>query len=495
MKGSQVDFPVGLTFDDVLLLPKFSPVRSRKDVATKTQFTRKISLNIPLVSANMDTVTESSMAVAVARLGGIGVIHRFMTVGDEVSEVTRVKRSEGIVIEDPFTLGPERTVREAVELLSRHDIGGIVIVDGERKVLGLLTRRDIWFEENLDQKVSEVMTPRRDLVTSKPGVTLHKAKELLRRSKVEKLPLLDAHGRLAGLITSKDIEKRRRFPWATKDSKGRLRVAAAIGVRGDYLERAGKLLDADADALLVDIAHGHSAHAVDTVKEMRRKFGDIEIVAGNVATERGAADLIRSGADAVKVGVGSGSICITRVVTGVGVPQLTAVIESSRGARGSGVPIIADGGIRNPGDVTKAIAAGASTVMIGSLFAGTEESPGPTILRDGVRYKLTRGMASLAATIDRRFREERPYEIGRGRYLVEDLIEEIEETVPEGVEGLIPYKGRVEEVIRQLTGGLRSGMSYLGARNLDELRRNAEFMRITESGLKESHPHDIEKVV
>ncbi len=315
---------------------------------------------------------------------------------------------------------------------------------------------------------------------------------MLRRNKVEKLPLLDKQGRLAGLITSKDIEKRRRFPEATKDGKGRLRVGAAIGVRGDYMHRASKLVEVGVDALVVDIAHGHSSHAIDTIKEIRKRFSDVDLVAGNVATAKGTVDLIRAGADAVKVGVGSGSICITRIVTGVGIPQLTAIIDSSKAAAGFGVPVIADGGVRNPGDVTKAVAAGAATVMIGSLFAGTEESPGPTILRDGARYKLTRGMASLAATIDRRVREAGDGTKQRKADLIEDIIED---SVPEGVEGLIPYKGMVEEVVRQLGGGLRSGMSYCGARTIEELQKKSDFMRITESGLKESHPHDIEKVV
>ncbi len=331
----------------------------------------------------MDTVTEAAMSVAIARLGGIGVIHRFLTVEDQVSEVTKVKRSEGIVIEDPITLELDRTVGEAAELISNHNIGGIVVVDGERKVMGLLTRRDITFEENMSTKVRDVMTPRRELITSSPGVTLERAKELLQKNKIEKLPLIDKRGRLAGLITSKDIEKRRQFPSATKDEKGRLRVAAAIGVKGDYMLRAARLLDAGVDALVVDIAHGHSSHAIDAIKTIRKRLGDVELVAGNVATGTGAVDLIKAGADAVKVGVGSGSICITRIVTGVGVPQLTAILDSSRVAADHGVPVIGDGGVRNPGDVTKAIAAGASTVMIGSLFAGTEESPGPTILRNG----------------------------------------------------------------------------------------------------------------
>ena len=486
-----MDMRVGLTFDDVLLVPKFSDVKSRRDADTSSRFSRRIQLSVPIVSANMDTVTESAMAIALARLGGIGVVHRFLSVEEQVGEVLKVKRSEGVVIEDPVTLGPDGTVREAWGVMRERDVGGIVIVGAGRKVLGLVTRRDITLEDDLGRELKEVMTPLRDLVTAKKGVGLEQARKILHEHKIEKLPLVDSKGNLAGLITSKDITKRRQFPNATKDSKGRLRVAAAVGVKGDHLARSRKLIEAGADALVVDIAHGHSAYAIDTLKEIKRELGDVEVVAGNVATARGAADLIKAGADAVKVGVGSGSICVTRVVTGAGVPQLTAILDSVRGAADSGVPMIGDGGVRNPGDVTKAMAAGASSVMIGSLFAGTEESPGPTVLREGVRYKLTRGMASLAATVDRRVRETRstgPRE--------DELIEEvIEESVPEGVEGLIPYKGRVEEVVKQLVGGLRSGMSYSGAHTIDELRENAEFMRITSAGHKESLPHDIQKVV
>ncbi len=490
MKGPVPDIRVGLTFDDVLLVPKFSDVKSRKDADTRTRFSRKISLEVPIVSANMDTVTESAMAIAIARLGGIGVIHRFLTVNEQVAEVLKVKRSEGVVIEDPITLGPKATVGEAWGIIREKEIGGIVIVDRQKRVLGLLTRRDINLEDDTRRRVEEVMTPRRRLITARRGVTLEEAKRILHAHKIEKLPLVDKGWRLAGLITSKDIMKRRQFPTATKDSKGRLRVAAAVGVKGDHMERSRRLLDAGADALVVDIAHGHSVYAADTIREIKKELGDVEVIAGNVASAKGASDLIRVGADAVKVGVGSGSICVTRVVTGSGVPQLTAIMDSARGAADSDVPIIGDGGIRNPGDVTKALAAGASSVMIGSLFAGTEESPGPTVLREGVRYKLTRGMASLAATVERRARESRP--TGPKE---DELIEEvIDESVPEGVEGLIPYKGRVDDVVKQLVGGLRSGMSYVGAHNLRELSRNAEFMRITPAGLRESLPHDIQKV-
>ncbi len=490
MKDSVPDMRVGLTFDDVLLVPKFSDVKSRKDADTRTRFSRRIELEIPIVSANMDTVTESAMAISMARLGGIGVIHRFLTVEEEVNEVLKVKRSEGVVIEDPITLGPEGTVAEAWDIIRERQIGGIVVVDGEKRVLGLLTRRDINLEDDLSKNMREVMTPRKDLIVARKGVTLDEAKRILHQNRIEKLPILDAKGRLAGLITSKDIMKRKQFPSATKDSKGRLRVAAAVGVKGDHMVRSRRLLEAGADALVVDIAHGHSTYAAETVKEIKKELGDVEVVAGNVATAKGALDLVRAGADAVKVGVGSGSICVTRVVTGSGVPQLTAIFDSAAGAADSDVPIIGDGGIRNPGDVTKAVAAGASSVMIGSLFAGTEESPGPTVLREGVRYKLTRGMASLAATVDRKVRES-----GDTGPREDELIEEvIEDSVPEGVEGLIPYKGRVDEVVRQLVGGLRSGMSYSGARTLAELRRKAEFMRITTAGHEESGPHDIQRV-
>jgi len=481
---------VGLTFDDVLLVPKFSSISTRKDVDTGTRFSRRIRLAIPIVSANMDTVTESNMAISIARLGGIGVIHRFMTVEREVAEVARVKRSEGVMIEDPITLPPNRTVKEALEVIRRKQIGGIPIVDGHHRLVGIITRRDMALEDDTSQRISELMTPRKDLVTAPGGVSMEKAKELLRKNKIEKLPLIDRNDRLVGLITAKDIQKRRQFPQATKDGKGRLCVAAAVGVRGDYVQRAGRLLAAGADALVVDIAHGHSENAISTLKWIKKDFGDVEVVAGNVATAAGARDLVRAGADGVKVGVGSGSICVTRLVSGFGVPQLTAIMDSAAYASEAEVPIIGDGGIRHPGDVTKALAAGASTVMIGSLFAGTEESPGPTVLRRGVRYKLTRGMASLTATLGRRIRESPSPEADES-----ELEEIVEESVPEGVEGLIPYKGDLGEVVKQLVGGLRSGMSYCGARNIGELRKKAEFIRMTEPGRTESGPHDIERLV
>ncbi len=488
MKVSALGRRVGLTFDDVLLVPGFSDIESRKDVSTKSRFSTNIELNVPIVSANMDAVTESAMAIAMARHGGLGVIHRFSTLEEEVAEVAKVKRSEGVVIEDPITLGPDATVGEAWEVIRSHDIGGIVMVDGQRRILGLVTRRDISLEDSPRRSLKEVMTPRRRLVAAPRGVSLEDATRLLRDNKIEKLPLVDGRGRLAGLITAKDIVKRRMFPLATKDSKGRLRVAAAVGVKGDYLKRAERLVEAGADALVVDIAHGHSAHAIETVRAMKRAFRGVDVVAGNVATARGAADLVKAGADAVKVGVGGGSVCVTRIVSGSGVPQLTAISDSRAGA--GDVPVIGDGGIRSPGDVTKALAAGASTVMVGSLFAGTEESPGPTVLREGARFKMTRGMASLGASVDRLRREA-----GAGSPKMDELVgEAMEEAVPEGVGGLIPYRGRVDEVVTQLVGGLRSGMSYVGAHDVPELQRKAEFIRVTEAGRKESLPHDIKSV-
>jgi IMP dehydrogenase len=480
---------LGLTYDDVLLIPRYSGVKSRRDVDVRTLFSRNIQLKIPIVSANMDTVTESGMAIALAKMGGIGVIHRFMSVEEEVSEVQSVKRWSGIRIEDPITLPPRSSVATAREVMDRYKIGGIIVMGENRKVLGLVSRRDVIFEDP-KKKLSEVMTQFKKLVTAEPGITVEEAEKILKREKLEKLPLVDGDGTLAGLITAKDVEKRREFPNAAKDRKGRLLVAASIGVRGDCMERAKRLIEAEVDALVVDVAHGHSVYAIETVKKLKKEFG-VEVVAGNIATSDGAEALIRAGADAVKVGVGSGSICITRIVAGVGVPQLTAVMDCSRVAREYSIPVIADGGVRNPGDGAKALAAGASTVMVGSLLAGTEESPGVTILRNGTRYKLTRGMASLAATVGRRLKES-----GKEVQNIESIMTEVaQDTVPEGVEGLIPYRGRVDEVLKQLVGGIRSGMSYCGASNLEELWESAEFIRITEAGYRESLPHDIERII
>ena len=480
---------MGLTFDDVLLIPRFSKVRSRKDVSLETFFSKRIHLNIPVVSANMDTVTESEMAIAMAREGGIGVIHRFMPVEEEALEVQRVKRWSGIRIEDPITLPPDSSVDEAKDLMNKHKIGGIIVVDAKRRVVGLVSRRDVIFEDS-KSKLSTVMTPVKDLVTAPPDVSPEEAERVLKKSKVEKLPLVRKDGTLAGLITAKDVEKRIQFPRAAMDRKGRLLVAGSVGVKGDYIERAKRLLDSEADAIVVDVAHGDSIYAVEAVRKLKREFGT-EVVAGNVATAAGTKNLIQAGADAVKVGVGSGSICITRIVAGVGVPQLTAIQDCASVAHDYGVPIIADGGIRNPGDATKALAAGASTVMVGSLLAGTDESPGPMVFRNGKKYKLTRGMASLAANIGRRFKEsERTY------HNMDSLVNEVaQDVVPEGVEGLIPYRGGAYDVVKQLIGGIRSGMSYCGAFNVKDLWSNAEFIQITDAGYRESLPHDIERIV
>jgi IMP dehydrogenase len=472
----------GLTYDDVLLVPRYSDIRSRKDVDTSTQLTRRVRLQIPIVSANMDTVTEAEMAITMARRGGIGIIHRFNSIEQQVNQVRQVKRSESFVIENPYTIGPLNTVGRARELFEEHQITGLPVVEAVGKLLGLVTGRDILFVRDDSKQVRDVMTPRERLVTAPKGTTIAEAEEILQAHKVEKLPLVDGDGKLAGLITLRDILKRTLHPESSKDVKGRLLVGAAVGVAGDYMERAVELVEAACDVLVLDIAHGHSENALQAVRRLRARIGDVDLIAGNVATPEGACDLMEAGADAVKVGVGPGSICITREVTGVGVPQLTAVMDCVREADRYDVPIIADGGIRLAGDVTKALAAGASTVMVGNLLAGTRESPGVVVVRNGRRYKASRGMASAAATLDRRRREKPGWE---GEVDVSDV-------VPEGVEGLVPFKGEVSEVLVQLVGGLRSGMSYLGARTLPELKANASFIQITGAGMAESKPHDIE---
>ncbi len=471
--------PLGLTFDDVLLVPRRSPVESRAEVDTRTRLARGVELAVPIVSANMDAVTESEMAIAMAREGGIGIIHRFLPVDRQVAEVRRVKRAESIVIEQPYTIAPDQTLREAVAFLEEHGSAGLLVVEDGRLV-GIVTARDLLFEDDLDRPVREVMTPRERLVTAPPGITMDEAKRILHAHRIEKLPLVDAQGRLVGLVTSRDIRSRMQHPHATKDERGRLRVGAAVGVRGDYLERAEALVEEGVDLLVVDVAHGHADAVLRAVRTLRRHFPEVPLVAGNVATAEGTLDLIEAGADAVKVGVGPGSTCTTRVVTGAGVPQLSAVLECARAAREHGVPVIADGGIRSSGDITKALAAGASAVMLGNLLAGTEESPGATVIRNGRQYKTYRGMASLWATARRRSLDAPVEE------------EDIGQIVAEGIEALVPYRGRVADVLRQLVGGLRSGMSYCGARTIPELWENARFVRITPAGLRESLPHDVE---
>jgi IMP dehydrogenase len=467
---------VALTFDDVLLAPRHSTVHPR-DVSTDSRFSRGIPLAIPLVSAAMDTVTESEMAIAMARAGGLGIIHKSMAVDRQAGEIDRVKRSESGMIRNPITLGPDRPLREAAVLMRRFRISGVPIVDGNGRLIGIITNRDLQFERDLDQPIHQAMT-KENLVTAPVGTTLEEAERILAQHRIEKLPVVDADGVLRGLITVKDIFKRREHPNANKDQHGRLRVGAALGAGGDTLERAQVLVDAGADVLVVDSAHGHSDGVLQTLDRLRERFPEVQLVGGNVATEAGARELVRRGVDAVKVGIGPGSICTTRVVTGVGVPQITAIVDSVRGA--GEVPVIADGGIKYSGDVVKALAAGAASVMMGSMLAGTEESPGESILAEGRRYKMIRGMGSLAAmqdgSADRYFQEG---ELSPGKM------------VPEGIEGRVPYKGPVSDVLYQMVGGLRSGMGYCGAADLAALQRDVEFLRITTAGLRESHPHDV----
>ncbi len=469
----------GLTFDDVLLIPKRSPIISRSQTNLKTRLSRNISLNIPIISANMDTVTESPMAIALAREGGIGIIHRFMTIQDQVDEVLKVKRSESVMIEQPYTISIDSTVGYAKKIMHDFGISGLLI-EKDKKLAGIITKRDLLFETNFENNVSSVMS--KDVVFAELGTTIEKAKYILHKNRIEKLPIIDKDKQIIGLITSKDILKMEEFPNASKDKKGRLLVGAAVGVKGDYLERTEALLDAGADVMVVDIAHGHSDNAINCVHLIKKAFKDCELIAGNIATGHGTEDLIRAGVDAVKVGVGSGSICITRVITGSGVPQLTAILDSVKIAKEYEVPVISDGGIRNSGDLTKALAAGSSSVMVGSLLGGTDESPGKTLVKNGKKYKIYRGMASFYASLGRKYREE-------GEQLIES--EDLNDYVPEGVEAMVSYKGSVVEIIRQLVGGLRSGLSYCGAKTINEMQQNAEFVRITTAGYIESQPHDV----
>ena len=468
---------VALTFDDVLLVPRHSTVHPR-NVAVASRFTRAISLNIPLVSAAMDTVTEADMAMAMAREGGIGVIHKNMPIDRQAAEVDRVKRSESGMILNPITLGPDRPLREAHQLMARFKISGVPIVDGAGKLIGIITNRDLQFERELDRPIRDAMTKEK-LVTAPVGTNLDEAERILAKHRIEKLPVVDKQGVLKGLITIKDIFKRRQHPDANKDEHGRLRVAAAVGGTPDAKPRAAALINAGCDVLVVDSAHGHSQGVLDTVALLREAFPAAQIVAGNVATTAGAKALVERGVDAVKVGVGPGSICTTRVVTGIGVPQITAIVDAVRGA-GTDIPVIADGGIKYSGDVVKALAAGAESVMMGSMLAGTEESPGESFLLEGRRFKVIRGMGSLSAmeegSADRYFQE--------GEVSAQKL-------VPEGIEGRVPLRGPVSDVIFQMVGGLRSGMGYCGVCDIKALRTETEFIRITTAGLRESHPHDV----
>ena len=469
----------GLTFDDVLLIPKRSPIISRSQTNLKTRLSRNINLNIPVISANMDTVTESPMAIALAREGGIGIIHRFMTIQDQVDEVLKVKRSESVMIEQPYTISIDSSVGYAKKIMNDFGISGLLI-EKDKKLAGIITKRDLLFETNFENNISSVMS--KDVVFAEMGTTIEKAKYILHKNRIEKLPIIDKDKHIIGLITSKDILKMEEFPNASKDKKGRLLVGAAVGVKGDYLERTEALLDAGADVMVVDIAHGHSDNAINCVHLIKKAFKDCELIAGNIATGHGTEDLIRAGVDAVKVGVGSGSICITRVITGSGVPQLTAILDSVKIAKEYEIPVISDGGIRNSGDLTKALAAGSSSVMVGSLLGGTDESPGKTLVKNGKKYKIYRGMASFYASLGRKYREE-------GQEIIES--EDLNDYVPEGVEAMVSYKGSVVEIIRQLVGGLRSGLSYCGAKTINEMQQNAEFVRITTAGYIESQPHDV----
>ena len=467
----------GLTFDDVLLVPARSEVIPR-DVVTNSMFTREIPLNVPIVSAAMDTVTDANMAIAIAREGGIGVIHKNMLIDEQMDQVRRVKRAENGMIYDPVTIDVNQTVGDALKLMAENHIGGIPVVDSSNKLIGIVTNRDLRFEDNPNTPIKDVMTSE-NLVTIDHGDDIPHAIEVLHKYKVEKLPVVDKNGHLVGLITYKDIKKIKNNPTASKDGKGRLLVAAAVGINSHSLETVEKLVSVDTDAIVLDTAHGHSVFVLETIKKIRKAFPHLQIVAGNIATAEAAIALKECGVDAVKVGIGPGSICTTRIIAGIGVPQLTAVMNAAGALKGSGIPIIADGGIRYSGDITKALAAGASTIMAGSLFAGVEEAPGEAIILNGRKFKSYRGMGSLEAM----------QKGSKDRYF-QDMEEDIKKLVPEGIVAQVPYKGTLAEVIYQLVGGLKAGMGYCGAHNIEELR-GAKFVKITAAGMAESHPHDV----
>ncbi|EXX85307.1 inosine-5-monophosphate dehydrogenase [Paenibacillus darwinianus] len=466
----------GLTFDDVLLVPRKSEVLPR-EVDVSVRLSDTVKLNIPLISAGMDTVTEAALAIAIAREGGIGIVHKNMSVAQQAEEVDRVKRSESGVITNPFSLTPEHHVYDAEELMGKYRISGVPIVDGEQKLVGILTNRDLRFVHDYSIKIKDVMT-HENLVTAPVGTTLQQAEVLLQKHKIEKLPLVDESNTLKGLITIKDIEKAIQFPSAAKDKQGRLLCGAAVGISKDTFERAEALVQAGVDVLVVDSAHGHHVNIIETVRSLRRKYPNLVIIAGNVATGEATRDLIEAGASVVKVGIGPGSICTTRIIAGIGVPQVTAIYDCATVAKKYGVPIIADGGIKYSGDITKAIASGASCIMIGSLFAGTEESPGDSEIYQGRRFKVYRGMGSLGAM----------KEGSKDRYFQENE----NKLVPEGIEGRVAYKGPLADTVHQLIGGLRSGMGYCGTKSIEELRSDTQFVRITGAGLRESHPHDVQ---
>ncbi|MDH4226154.1 MAG: IMP dehydrogenase [Deltaproteobacteria bacterium] len=469
------DIKQGLTFDDVLLMPSFSKVLPR-DVDISTQLTKEIRLNVPFVSSAMDSVTESRMAISIAEEGGIGIIHKNLTIDEQAAQVDKVKKYESVIIQKPMTLSPEQRLSDAIEIMRREHISGFPVVKGD-KLVGIVTNRDIRYETQLNKRIADIMTT--DMITALPGVSLDKAMAVMHKHRIEKLPVADKKGKLKGLITMTDIEKRNKYPNSCKDRYGRLRVGAAVGVSFDRDKRVQALLDAGVDCIVVDTAHGHSKGVLEAVRDIKRNF-KCQIIAGNVATAEGTAALIKAGVDAVKVGVGPGSICTTRIVTGIGVPQLSAVMDAVGVAKRRGIPVIADGGIKYSGDVTKAIAAGAHSVMIGGLFAGTEESPGETILYQGRTFKVYRGMGSIEAM----------KKGSKDRYFQDDVESELK-LVPEGIEGRVPHKGPLSSTIFQLIGGLRAGMGYMGTKSIAEVHKKAKFVRITPSGLKESHVHDV----
>lgn len=475
---SEKFLPEGLTYDDVLLVPAYSEVLPR-ETNISSKFTRNITVNVPIVSAAMDTVTESNLAIAIAQEGGIGVLHKNMSIAEQAEQVRKVKRSESGMILDPVTLLDNAVVGDALALMKEFKIGGITVVDGNKKLKGIVTNRDLRFEKNMQRPVSEVMT-KDNIITANEGTDLNQAEEILKKHKIEKLPVIDKTNTLVGLITFKDIIKFRLRPNACKDKHGRLRVAGAVGVTSDTLERVDALVKAAVDAIVIDTAHGHSKGVIDMLKKVKQAYPQIDVVVGNIATPEAAKALINAGADAIKVGIGPGSICTTRVIAGVGVPQLSAVMNTYAGVKDSGVPIIADGGIRFTGDIVKALAAGADTIMAGSLFAGVEESPGDTIIYEGRKFKSYRGMGSIEAM----------QKGSKDRYF-QDVEDDIKKLVPEGISARVPYKGFLSEVIYQMVGGLRAGMGYCGARNIEELK-NAKFIRITNAGIRESHPHGVQ---
>lgn len=473
--------PLGLSYDDVLLVPQKTDVSSRSLVDTSTFLTKNIRLNIPIISANMDTVTESDMAITMALNGGIGIIHRFLTIEEQAGEVEKVKHSDGFMVDEPRTLFPDDILEKVHELIRYSGSTGFVVVDSKNKILGLLSKRDFVFENNLKIPVKELMTPVKKLILAKEGTSRQEAHELFRRHKIEKLPVTDKNGILVGLITAKSLQNEEKYPGSCRDHRGRLLVGAAVGIKEEDKNRVKALVQAGVDVIVVDIAHGH-AESVLAMTRFLKKYFSVEVIAGNVATPEGVSDLAKAGADGIKVGIGAGSVCITRIVAGAGYPQFSAVLECTKEAKKFKVPIIADQSIRSGGDVAKAIGAGAGTVMVGTLLAGMDESPGSIVMRNGRKYKITRGMASTGANLSRKIKD------GAG----EKVLEELKEYVAEGVEAMVPYKGKAEEVLNQLVGGLKSGMSYTGAHNILEMQQKAKFVQVTQAGIRESGVHDVE---